>query len=115
MEREKKIVDASVLVKLFSIEEDSNKAEYLIKNHVTEKIILIIPELLFLEVSNALKYKKNDFLLNIQLYLNLLQLKIILLKLMHQLSSFLSPFSYNFNTSPFSFKDTRFSYFICII
>ena len=60
MEREKKIVDASVLVKLFSIEEDSNKAEYLIKNHVTEKIILIIPELLFLEVSNALKYKKND-------------------------------------------------------
>lgn len=60
MEREEKIVDASVLVKLFSIEEDSNKAEDLIKNHVTEKIILIIPELLFLEVSNALKYKKND-------------------------------------------------------
>ena len=60
MERQKKIVDASVLVKGFSEEIDSNKTHQLIKDHLKGEISIVIPELTFLEVTNALKYKKRD-------------------------------------------------------
>ena len=60
MEREKKVLDASVIIKLFAKEEGSNKALALINRHVTKKIIIIVPELMFLEVSNAIFYKKAD-------------------------------------------------------
>lgn len=61
MERQKKVIDASVIMKWFLNEEDSDKAIE-IKNRYTEnKIILIVPELLFIEVINVLRYKKKDF------------------------------------------------------
>lgn len=58
MERQKKVVDASVIVKLFADEENSDKALLLRDKHINEEICLIAPEFILLEVINALKYKK---------------------------------------------------------
>lgn len=61
MEREKKIIDASVVVKWFAYEEDSEKADILKNKHVSNEVLLVAPELIFIEVINALKYKKFNF------------------------------------------------------
>lgn len=60
MAREKKVVDASVVVKVFLHEGGSEKAQVLIQEHVSGKTLLIAPELIFLEVLNALRYKRAD-------------------------------------------------------
>ena len=60
MEREKKIVDASVIVKWFAKEEDFEKSVELRDKHLSKEIVLIVPELLFLEVMNALRYKEKN-------------------------------------------------------
>jgi len=60
MAREKKVIDASVLVKIFTTEENSNEAIALIQSHIEGKQLLIVPALAFLEVLNALRYKKQD-------------------------------------------------------
>ncbi len=57
MAREKKVADASVVVKWFLEEEGSKEALQLREQHVAGKITIIVPELLFLEVLNALRYK----------------------------------------------------------
>lgn len=57
MAREKKVIDASVVVKWFLEEEGSKEALQLREQHLAGKITLIVPELLFLEVLNALRYK----------------------------------------------------------
>ena len=58
MERQKKVVDASVLFKLYSNEIGSDKAIMLREAHIRGDFILVVPELVFLEVLNALRYKK---------------------------------------------------------
>jgi predicted nucleic acid-binding protein len=58
MERQKKIIDASVITKLFFEEEDSDKAFEIWKKHVSKEIHIFVPELMFSEVLNGLKYKK---------------------------------------------------------
>lgn len=58
MERQKKVVDASVILKWFIKEKDSEKALELREDYIFGRIILIVPELMFLEVINALRYKK---------------------------------------------------------
>ncbi|MBI2044410.1 type II toxin-antitoxin system VapC family toxin [Candidatus Pacearchaeota archaeon] len=58
MERQKKIVDASVAVKWFLNEKDSDKALKIREDHISGKIEMVVPELIFLEVANALKCKK---------------------------------------------------------
>ncbi len=77
MAREKKVVDASVVVKWFLDEEGSKEALALREQHITGKITLVVPELLFIEVLNALRYKggtqkslaeANRALWNIQLH-----------------------------------------------
>lgn len=60
MERQKKIIDASVAVKLFADEEDSDKAHKLVEDFVNGHLDIIAPNLIFLETLNALKYKKSD-------------------------------------------------------
>lgn len=60
MERQKKVIDASILVKFFTQESGSEKVAELIRKHISEEIILLAPEIIFLEVLNALKYKKVD-------------------------------------------------------
>lgn len=60
MEKQKKVVDASVIVKLFLNEVGKEKALLLKEKHLSSKIRIIVPELLFLEVLNALRYKKNE-------------------------------------------------------
>ena len=56
MERQKKVVDASVGLKWFFEEENSDKAESLLNLHVNHGIILVVPELFFYEASNALRF-----------------------------------------------------------
>ncbi len=57
MARQKIVVDASVIVKWFVDEENSTEALTFRADHISGKTLLIIPELTFLEVLNALRYK----------------------------------------------------------
>ncbi len=59
MERQKKIIDANIAVKWFSQEENTDLAINLLNQHINEEIQLIVPELLFYEVMNALKCKNQ--------------------------------------------------------
>lgn len=58
MEKQKKVVDASVIVKWFVQEQFSDKIVDLMEKHSKGEVLLMAPELLFVEVLNALKYKK---------------------------------------------------------
>jgi predicted nucleic acid-binding protein len=60
MERQKKVVDASAIIKWFLHEGGSEEAIELKEKHVNNEIQLIVPELIFLEVLNALRYKNLD-------------------------------------------------------
>lgn len=60
MERQKKVLDASVLVKWFSQEKDTEKAIELREQHIEQSIKIIIPEIAFLEIINSLRYKKKN-------------------------------------------------------
>ena len=60
MERQKKVIDASIAVKWFLNEEDTNEALKIRDAHVNGEIVIIVPDLIFLEALNALKYKKLD-------------------------------------------------------
>ena len=78
MARQKKIIDASIVVKWFIEEPDSNVAMNLRSEHITGNVLLIAPDLIFLEVLNVLRYKKQNqkqlnevtnLLYNIQLHI----------------------------------------------
>lgn len=60
MEKQKKILDASVIVKWFSEEEQSEKAVAIKEEYLLKKVNLAVSEITFLEVLNALKYKKKN-------------------------------------------------------
>ncbi len=53
----KKIVDASVIVKWFLAEKGSDKALEIQQEHINGKVTIVVHELAFLEVLNALRYK----------------------------------------------------------
>jgi len=76
MERQTQVLDASVIVKWFSKEELSDVAINLRDKHINREINIVITEITFNEVLNALKYKKksqeelkkvNEYLWNTQL------------------------------------------------
>jgi predicted nucleic acid-binding protein len=52
------VIDASVVVKWFIEEADSDKARFLRERFIDGKVELFIPSLLYFEVMNALKYSK---------------------------------------------------------
>ncbi|MFX1501431.1 MAG: type II toxin-antitoxin system VapC family toxin [Promethearchaeota archaeon] len=52
------VVDASVVVKWFIEENDSDKAIFLRDRYIDGKVELYVPPLLYFEVLNALKYSK---------------------------------------------------------
>ncbi len=58
MERQKKVVDASVIAKWFLQETGSDSALKLKDDHVDGKITIVVPEFAFIEILNALRYKK---------------------------------------------------------
>ncbi|MBI2631710.1 type II toxin-antitoxin system VapC family toxin [Candidatus Pacearchaeota archaeon] len=60
MERQKKVLDASIIVKWFSKEENTEKALLLRDQHINQEIEIVIPEMAFLEVINSLRYKKKS-------------------------------------------------------
>jgi predicted nucleic acid-binding protein len=60
MERQKKVVDASVLVKCFVHEKGSDEALELWEEHTSGKSLLVVPELVFSEILNALRFKQFD-------------------------------------------------------
>jgi predicted nucleic acid-binding protein len=58
MERpEELVIDASVVIKWFSEEEDSDRALSLRDRHTTGRTSLIAPDLLVYEIANALRFK----------------------------------------------------------
>lgn len=76
MEKQKKVLDASVLFKLFSEEIYSDVATKLIEEHVNGKSLLIITSFTILEIMNGLRYKEksseklklaNEYLKNLEL------------------------------------------------
>ncbi len=52
------VIDASVVVKWFIEENESDKAKFLRDKFIDGQIELLIPSLLYFEVMNALKYSK---------------------------------------------------------
>ena len=60
MATKKKIIDASVAAKWFMKEEDSDIALKIRNEFLSGEIALIAPELIFIEVLNALRYKANN-------------------------------------------------------
>ena len=60
MEKQKKVIDASVVVKWFLNEEGSITARSLKNELVDGNIMFLAPELLLLEVINTLRYKRKD-------------------------------------------------------
>lgn len=57
METEKKVIDASIIAKWFLNEPNSDKAIKLRDEYINKEVILITPELAFVEVINVLRYK----------------------------------------------------------
>ncbi|MBI2042948.1 type II toxin-antitoxin system VapC family toxin [Candidatus Pacearchaeota archaeon] len=78
MEKQEKVIDASVIVKWFLNEENSDKARELRTELTKEDLVLIVPDLMFLEVLNTLRYKraKKDALIKANKILFELGLKI---------------------------------------
>ena len=78
MERQKKVVDASIVLKWFINEIGSEDAVVFLQEHVAGNSLLIAPDLLFLEVLNVLRFKKKNEkeLLNVLKELQELQLHI---------------------------------------
>jgi len=60
MERQKKVIDASIAAKWFLNEEDTKNALLIRDSHINGESIIIVPDTIFLEVLNALKYKNTD-------------------------------------------------------
>lgn len=89
------VLDTSVVVKWFTREEDSAKAKKIRENYLKGKYKIVVPDLLFYELSNALKFaglKPKEVIrnvntlyeLNIPIQLFYLPLIEISLKLMQQ-------------------------------
>ncbi len=74
----KNILDASVILKWFTKEEDSDKAIAYLKAFQNNDIIIIVPFLLFYELGNAFIRKKESqyFIADIGLKLQNLQLEV---------------------------------------
>src|SRR3989344_7375220 len=60
MEKQSQVADASVIIKWFVDEEFSKKALEIKEKHVSQVTTLIVPDLIFFEIINALRYKKNN-------------------------------------------------------
>ena len=59
MERKALIVDASVVVKWFTKEEDKEKAVKIRDDFVNGNIEIVFPDLILYEIANALRYNPN--------------------------------------------------------
>ena len=73
MEKQKKVIDASVAFKWFDKkEENSDKTLSILKKHLLGEYNLIVPELIFLEIINALKFKsKNEKAILVPIHLGI--------------------------------------------
>jgi len=60
MEKQEKVIDASVVVKWFSKEKNSDKAVKIKDDFLKGELSLIAPDLIISEVLNALRYKKKN-------------------------------------------------------
>jgi len=59
MEKQKKVLDASVIFKWFSEEEGSKTALEIMTGHVKGDSKIVIPEFAIIEVLNAMRFKKK--------------------------------------------------------
>lgn len=53
------VLDASVIIKWFIVEEDSDKATYLRKEYMKNLTQIAVPDLMLYELTNALRFNKN--------------------------------------------------------
>lgn len=53
------VLDASVVIKWFQEEGDSEKARVFEKKHINGEVVVAVPDILLYEVTNVLRYKKN--------------------------------------------------------
>jgi len=60
MERQKKVVDASVIVKCFVNEPGSDAALELWEEHTSGKSLIVVPDTALSEILNVLRYKHFD-------------------------------------------------------
>ena len=60
MEKQTQVIDASVVMKWFVEEEFTDKAVEIKERYISGSLNIIVPELLFIEVINALRYKNNS-------------------------------------------------------
>lgn len=60
MEKQEKVLDASIIFKWFSDESDSGDAIKLKEEFISGESLLVIPILAIVEVMNALRYKEKD-------------------------------------------------------
>ena len=60
MEKQTQVLDASVMVKWFTKEVQTEKAIILKEKHLKKEIIIVIPDIAFTEVINSLRYKNNN-------------------------------------------------------
>lgn len=67
MERQEKvIIDANIGVKWFSEEKGSTEALALLEHHIKRNIVLVVPDLFFYEVINAMRYKERTHGINLK-------------------------------------------------
>ena len=60
MERQKKVVDASVILKSFVNEDKSEIARKIIRDHFNGELVIIAPEFIILEILNSLRFKGKN-------------------------------------------------------
>lgn len=53
------VLDASVVIKWFQEEGDSEKARVFENKHINGEEVVVVPDLLLYEATNVLRYKKN--------------------------------------------------------
>jgi len=66
MERETLVLDASVVIKWFTQEENREKAINLREKFINDEIEIIVPDLIFYEISNALRFNPNFSINDVQ-------------------------------------------------
>lgn len=55
------LLDASVILKWFLDEPDSDKAKIIKDNHVNGKFTIVIPDIAIYEIANALRYEPDYY------------------------------------------------------
>jgi len=94
------VVDASVMVKWYCVEEDTDKALLIRDEHVRGKVKITSPDLVILELANAIRYKENSTTEDVDDVLsNFVRLNLDIVVPTIELVKRASRFSFEYNTT----------------